>query len=84
MMTSADGYQTSDLSGTGFSADLGLLYKPKGSFSYGLSLQNILAGTMAYDGGVEDPIGSSATIGTKIGVLGDVLDNNSCSRAIPS
>ena len=77
MMMSADGYQTSGLNGTGLSADLGLLYKPQGAITYGLSLQNILAGSMTYSGAEEDPIGSSAKVGVKVAVLGDALDNAS-------
>jgi hypothetical protein len=70
-MKSASGHDATDMTGTGFAADLGLLYKPKGYISYGLSLQNILAGTMSYASGEEDQIDSAMKIGTKISLLGD-------------
>ncbi len=70
-MKSASGQDTSDMTGTGFAADLGLLYKPTGSISYGLTLQNILAGTMNYANGDEDDIDSAMKIGTNINLLGD-------------
>ena len=71
---SASGHGTSDMTGTGFAVDIGLLYKPKGFMSYGLALQNILAGTMTYTSGQEDEIGSAAKVGAKMSVMGDTLD----------
>jgi len=76
-MKSAGGQSTSDMSGSGFAADLGLLYKPKGGISYGLTLQNIIAGTMNYASGQEDEISSAMKVGTKVSVLGDALDGES-------
>lgn len=74
---SASGTDTSDMTGSGFAADLGLLYKPKGFMSYGLSLQNILAGTMSYANGQEDPIDSAMKVGAKASILGDATDGGS-------
>ena len=71
---SASGKGTTDLSGSGFSADLGLLYKPKGYMSYGLSLQNILAGTMDYANGENDTIDSAMKLGAKASLMGDASD----------
>jgi len=71
---SAAGSGTSGMNGNGLSADIGLLYKPKGFMSYGLTLQNILAGTITYQSGAEDSIGSAAKVGTKVSVMGDTLD----------
>jgi len=76
-MRSADGTGTSDMTGTGFAADLGILYKPKGGISYGLALQNILSGTMAYASGQEDAIGSAMKVGTKVSILGNALEGES-------
>jgi len=70
-MKSASGYGTTSLNGTGFAVDAGVLYKPKGFASYGISFQNLISGTMGYDKGVEDEIGSSTKLGTKIAILGD-------------
>jgi hypothetical protein len=76
-MKSAGGQSTSDMSGSGFAADFGLLYKPKGGISYGLTLQNIIAGTMSYASGLEDEIDSAMKVGTKVSLLGDALDGES-------
>ncbi|MFH1710037.1 MAG: PorV/PorQ family protein [bacterium] len=73
-MKSASGLGASDMSGSGFAADMGLLYKPKGYVSYGLTLQNIIAGTMNYASGQEDEIGSAMKVGTQVAVMGDVMD----------
>jgi S-layer homology domain/Glucodextranase, domain B len=75
-MKSASGQDTDNMTGTGFAADLGLLYKPSGSVSYGLTLQNILAGTMNYADGSEDDIDSAMKIGTNITLLGDAIGGN--------
>jgi hypothetical protein len=74
IMVGADGKSSSgvsDLSGSGFSSDIALLYKPQGAYSYGLTLQNIISGGMSYKAGENETIGSSAKVGTKIAVLGD-------------
>ena len=76
-MKDATGPETSGMNGYGFAADLGLLYKPQGFITYGVSLQNILAGSMSYQNGYEEPIGSAGTVGLKIGILGDTLDGRS-------
>ena len=73
-MKSAGGQSTADMAGSGFAADMGLLYKPKGYISYGLTLQNIIAGTMSYSSGLEDEIDSAMKVGTKVSVMGDTLD----------
>ncbi len=64
----------SDLSGSGVAADLGLLYKPKGYMSYGLSLQNIIAGAMTYPDGEDDTIDSAMKIGAEAALMGDASD----------
>jgi len=71
---SASGWGTSDMTGSGYAADVAVLYKPKGAISYGLTLQNILASTMSYASGQEDTIGSAAKVGTKVSLMGDTLD----------
>jgi hypothetical protein len=76
-MKSAGGQDTSDMSGSGFAADFGLLYKPKGAISYGMTLQNIISGTMSYASGQEDEIDSAMKVGTKVSLLGDTLDGGS-------
>jgi hypothetical protein len=73
-MKSAGGQGTADMAGSGYSADVALLYKPKGAISYGLTLQNILASPMNYASGQEDTIGSAAKVGTKVSLMGDTLD----------
>jgi hypothetical protein len=77
-MTSATGTNTSGMNGQGFSLDMALLYKPKGSFmSYGLNFQNLLSGSMAYQNGYSEPIASAMKLGTKIAILGDIMDGTS-------
>lgn len=71
---SAEGYNCAGINGSGYSADLGLLYKPKGYISYGLNLQNILASSMTYQNGFEEEIGAAAVLGTRVAVMGDSLD----------
>lgn len=73
-MKSATGWETSGMAGYGLSADLGFLYKPHGSISYGLSLQNILAGKTIYESGLNEDIGSSAKVGARVVVMGDASD----------
>jgi len=77
-MKGASDDSAEDMSGSGFAADAGVIYRPEGSFAtYGLSLQNIVAGTMLYKSGEEDEIGSAMKLGTNMSILGDRMDNNS-------
>jgi hypothetical protein len=76
IMESAQGGTTSDMGGSGFAADMALLYKPKGYMSYGLTLQNIIGTPMSYANGYSEPIDSSAKVGTKATILGDILDGS--------
>jgi len=63
---------SSDMSGTGFGVDLGVLYRYTPYMQFGLNLQNVFGTGIEYAStGIKDNIPAVAKIGTKINLVGD-------------
>jgi hypothetical protein len=57
--------------GSGFNADLGLLFNPTPWSAFGVNAQNILGGVITRDTGIQENVESTTKVGLRINLLGD-------------